>query len=89
MCIRDRRQSLKAVVSPDFEEYTSLARAPCPLLADSAAAQRPPAQAPPPLATLVAMLERDVLPNIGRCPDGSKVDAGAQCIGGVVPANLR
>jgi hypothetical protein len=35
------------------------------------------------------MLERDVLPNIGRCPDGSSVEAGAKCISAAVPANLR
>ena len=87
--VEAQRQLLKAVVSPDFEEYTSLARSPCSALSGSAVAQRPPAQAPPPLATLVAMLERDVLPNIGRCPDGSTVDAGAKCISAVVPANLR
>ena len=87
--IEAQKQLLNAVVSPDFEEHTSLARAPCPTLADSVAAHRPPAQAPPPLATLVAMLERDVLPNIGRCPDGSSVEAGAKCISAAVPANLR
>jgi len=84
-----QRQLLNAVVSPDFEEYTSLARAPCPTLSDSAAAHRPFAEALAPLATLTAMLERDVLPNIGRCPDGSTVQAGAKCTSATVPANLR
>ncbi|MBL8244590.1 MAG: hypothetical protein JNL89_10380, partial [Rhodanobacteraceae bacterium] len=84
-----QRDLLQAVVSPDFEEYPSLARAPCPTLAASAAARRPPPEAPPPLATLMAMLERDVLPNIGRCPDGAVVQPGARCAAAAVPANLR
>jgi len=87
--IGTQHELLGAVVSPDFEEYTSLARSPCSALAGSAAAQRPPAQAPPPLAAVMGLLERHVLPNIGRCPDGSKVDAGARCTRTVVPANLR
>lgn len=80
---------LDAVVSPDFEEYRSLARSPCPALAESAAARRPPAEAPPALATLQAMLARDVLPNLGRCPDGHVVAPGARCAAAAVPANLR
>lgn len=80
---------LEAVVSPDFEEYASLARAPCPTLSTSAAAQQSPAEAPPPLDALWTLLTREVLPNIGRCADGHVVEPGARCAAAVVPANLR
>ena len=84
-----QRTLLDAVVSPDFEEYASLVREPCATLSASAAARQPPAEAPPPLDALMAMLARDVLPNIGRCPNGSVVDPGARCAAVAVPANLR
>jgi hypothetical protein len=84
-------QLLGRVVEPDYDEYQSLRRAPCPTLASTPVAHRP---LPEPWtdadgAGLRSLLETAFVPALGSCPEGVRVAIGADCPDTALPANLR